>query len=486
MALLKKFITIIISISLTGFVFAMQNNNSTIKTDTSFIGIWQGLLDVGSGKTLRIVFHISEETDSLSGTLDSPDQGAFGIPVTSIEISSDSIRINVQSLNGYFLGKLEKDSLKLTGIWNQNGMIFPLILKKTNKVEEVKRPQEPKKPYPYKEEEVKFRNKEAGITLAGTLTLPESGNNSPAVVLITGSGPQDRNETIMNHKPFLVLVDYLTRRGIAVLRYDDRGFGESGGNFSTATTQDFVTDALAAVDYLLSRKEINPKEIGLIGHSEGGLIAPLAAVKSDKVDFIILMAGPGLPGEDILKMQSDLIMKANGEDADYIQKTEALNNAAYTLIKTEKDSLQLREKLDSLFNNYINSFPENERAKLGKDPEKIFKSQFDFITSPWFRYFLTYDPRPTLKKVKVPVLAINGSKDLQVPPKENLEAISKALSKGGNKNFKIEELQGLNHLFQTANTGSPAEYTKIEETIAPKALNTIGEWILKTVNNGKE
>jgi len=485
MASLKKCMIIINLITVTGFGFAMQNNNKADKTDTSYIGIWQGKLDVGGGNILRIVFHISDEDDSLSGALDSPDQGAFGIPVSSVEISSDSIRLNVQSINGYYSGGLE-DSIKITGIWNQNGRTFPLILKKTNKVEEVKRPQEPKKPYPYKEEEVKFQNKEADITLAGTLTLPESGNNFPAVVLITGSGPQDRNETIVNHKPFLVLADYLTRRGIAVLRYDDRGFGESGGKFSTATTQDFVTDALAAVDYLLSRKEINRHEIGLIGHSEGGLIAPLAAVKSDKVDFIVLMAGPGLPGEDILKMQSELILKANGADEDYIQKTETLNNEAYNVIKTEKDSMQLREKLDSLFNNYLNSFPENERAKLGKDPEKIFKSQINFITTPWFKYFLTYDPRPTLKKVKVPVLAIDGSKDLQVPPKEDLEAISKSLSEGENKNFKVEELQGLNHLFQTANTGSPAEYAKIEETIAPKALDAIGDWILKTVNNGKE
>ncbi|MGA9293320.1 MAG: alpha/beta fold hydrolase, partial [Ignavibacteriaceae bacterium] len=392
MTSLKKIMIIVNLITFTGFGFAMQNNNKADKTDTSYIGIWQGMLDVGGGNILRIVFHISDEDDSLSGALDSPDQGAFGIPVSSVEISSDSIRLNVQSLNGYYLGGLE-DSIKITGIWNQNGRTFPLILKKTNKVEEVKRPQEPKKPYPYKEEEVKFQNKKADITLAGTLTLPESGNNFPAVVLITGSGPQDRNETIVNHKPFLVLADYLTRRGIAVLRYDDRGFGESGGKFSTATTQDFVTDALAAVDYLLSRKEINKHEIGLIGHSEGGLIAPLAAVKSDKVDFIVLMAGPGLPGEDILKMQSELILKANGADKDYIQKTETLNNDAYNLIKTVKDSIQLREKLDSLFNNYLNSFPENERAKLGKDPEKIFKSQINFITTPWFKYFLTYDPR---------------------------------------------------------------------------------------------
>lgn len=481
MTLLKNLILIVILTTFSCFGYAKQYNNH-VTTDTVFIGIWQGTLDVGRGNSLRIVFHILQNADSLSGTLDSPDQGAFGIPVTSIDIFSDSIKLNVLSINGYYLGILERDSLKITGTWNQNGFTFPLSLNKTNKVEEVKRPQEPKKPYPYKEEEVKFQNKDAKITLAGTLTLPESGNNFPAVVLITGSGPQDRNEAIMNHKPFLVLADYLTRKGIAVLRYDDRGFGKSGGDFSKATTQDFVSDALAAADYLLSRNEINKKEIGLIGHSEGGLIAPLAAVQSNKIDFIVLMAATGLPGEDILKMQSVLILKANGANDSYIQKIAVFNDKVYTLIKTEKDSTQLREKLENLFENFLNDLPENEKSNLGKDPKKIFESQINLITSPWFKYFLTYDPRPTLRKVKVPVLAIDGSKDLQVPPKEDLEAISKALSEGGNKNYKVKELKGLNHLFQTANTGSPTEYAKIEETIAPKALNTIGDWIIKIVN----
>ena len=485
MTSLKNFMLIIILLIYSGFGIAMQENNNETKTDTSYYGNWQGVLNAG-GSSIRIVFHISHYADSISGTFDSPDQGAYGIPATSIDIFSDSIRLNVQSINGYYLGKLEHDKLKLTGTWNQNGMTFPLTLNKTNKLEEVKRPQEPEKPYPYKEEEVKFQNKEANITLAGTLTLPESGNNFPAVALITGSGPQDRNETIMNHKPFLVLADYLTRKGIAVLRYDDRGFGESGGNFSSATTTDFVSDALAAVDYLRTRKEINSKEIGLIGHSEGGLVAPLAAVQSDKVDFIVLMAGPGLPGEEILKMQSKLILEANGAGEDYIQRTEDLNDKAYTLIKTEKDSARLHERLDSLFHDYINNLPENEREKLGKNPEKIFQSQINFITSPWFKYFLTYDPRPTLRKVKVPVLAIDGSLDLQVPSKEDLDAISKALDEGGNKNYKVEELEGLNHLFQKSSTGLPAEYAKIEETIDPKALNAIGDWIIKIVNEDKK
>ncbi len=477
MSLLKIFLLNILIVILTINCGYPNTNSYNVTPDSQYVGIWQGVLNISETR-LRIVFHISKVTDSLKASLDSPDQGAFGIPVSSISLSEDSIRLNIQAVNGYYIGKYESDSLKLTGEWNQNGMSLPLDLKKSNKVEEAKRLQEPKKPYPYKEEEIKIENKEAGITLAGTLTLPESGSEFPAVVLITGSGPQDRNETIMNHKPFLVLADYLTKKGIAVLRYDDRGFGESGGDFKTATTEDFVTDVLSAVDYLQTRKEINPEKIGLIGHSEGGLVAPLAAVNSDKIDFIVLMAGPGLTGEEILKMQTKLIMKANGLSDSFIQKSLELNEKSYKLIKTEKDSVELRKKLNNLFDDYINNLPEEDRQKLGNNPKSIFESQMNFITSPWFKFFLTYDPQPTLQKVKVPVLAINGSKDLQVPPKEDLSAISEALKKGGNKNYKVEELEGLNHLFQTAKTGTLSEYSQIEETISPKALELIGKWIL--------
>ena len=473
----KIFLMALIAISFQSFAKNLSESNNEI------IGTWLGKLKV-PGQELRIVFNIKENNNgTLTATMDSPDQGVKGIQVDTVIIFNDSIRLNVQVANGYYLARFEKDSLKLIGTWTQNGMSFPLSLSKTDKVEEIKRPQEPKKPYPYKEEEVKFENKEANIKLAGTLTLPETGNNFPAVVLITGSGPQDRNEALFNHKPFLVLADYLTRKGIAVLRYDDRGFGESEGNFGTATTKDFVSDALAAVDYLRTRKEINKNEIGLIGHSEGGLIAPWAAVKSNNIAFIVLMAGPGLPGEDILKMQTKLILKSNGLSDSFIQRTLELNEKIYNIIKTENDSLQLREKLDSLYDDYVNNLPEEEREKLGNNPKKVFESQMSFITSPWFKFFLTYDPRPTLEKVKIPVLALNGEKDMQVPPKENLAAISEALEKGGNKNFKVEELKGLNHLFQTAKTGAPSEYAKIEETISPKALEIIGDWILKVTGD---
>jgi len=340
------------------------------------------------------------------------------------------------------------------------------------------RPQEPKKPYPYIERQVEYTNLKAGVKLVGTLTLPSDKGPFPAVLLITGSGPKDRNETVFGHRPFLVLADYLTRQGIAVLRVDDRGVGESTGDFSQATSEDFASDVLAGREYLKTRKEINPEQIGLIGHSEGGLIAPMVAVKSPDVAFIVLMAGTGLTGEEILYLQGALISRAMGVSEEDIAKNRQFNEKIFSLIKEEKDEKTIEEKLRQMFMADWAELNEEEKKAIG-DPEVYLKAQLQSLLSPWLKFFLTYDPKPTLSKVKCPVLAINGEKDLQVPPKENLSAIEEALVAGGNKNFTVEELPGLNHLFQTAQTGVPSEYAKIEETISPIALKIIGDWILE-------
>jgi hypothetical protein len=297
-------------------------------------------------------------------------------------------------------------------------------------------------------------------------------------LLITGSGPQDRNETVSGHRPFLVLADYLTRRGIAVLRVDDRGVGESTGDFSQATSEDFASDVLSGIEYFKARKEINPKQIGLIGHSEGGLIAPMVAVESQDVAFIILMAGTGLTGEEILYLQGALISRAMGVSEEDIGKNHQFNEKIFSLIIEEKDEKNIEEKLRQMFMTDWAELSEEEKKAIG-DPEVFLNVQLQSLLSPWFKFFLTYDPKPTLNKVKCPVLAINGEKDLQVPPKENLFAIEQALAAGGNKNFTVKELPGLNHLFQTAQTGLPVEYAKIEETISPVALKIISDWILE-------
>jgi pimeloyl-ACP methyl ester carboxylesterase len=313
------------------------------------------------------------------------------------------------------------------------------------------------------------------------LTLPSDKGVFPAVLLISGSGPQDRNETIYNHHPFLVLADYLTRQGIAVLRVDDRGVGESTGDFSQATSEDFASDVLAGVEYLKTCKEIDPKKIGLIGHSEGGLIAPMVAVKSPDVAFIVLMAGTGLTGEEISYLQGALIAKAMDASEEDIAKNRRFNEKIFSVIKEEKDKKMAEERLHQMFMEYWEKMSEEEKNIIGDigDPEEYLEAQLQNLLSPWLKFFLTYDPKPTLSKLKCPVLAINGEKDLQVPPKENLSAIEEALVAGGNKNFIVKELPGLNHLFQTAQTGVPSEYAKIEETISPIALKIITDWILE-------
>ncbi|KPK76261.1 MAG: hypothetical protein AMJ79_07340 [Phycisphaerae bacterium SM23_30] len=462
---------------LTIFTVAAFNDSPARPTDIE--GIWQGTLKV-SGIELRIVFNISLRPDGVyTATMDSPDQGAKGIPVDSVTYKDGKLRLEVKVVQGFYEGRLQADGDTIQGQWQQSGLNLPLELKRSDKpIPPPKRPQEPKKPYPYLEEEVVYENSKAKIKLAGTLTLPKQEGSFPAALLITGSGAQDRNETVMGHRPFLVLADYLTRRGIAVLRVDDRGVGGSTGDISKATSEDFAQDVLAGIEYLKSRKEINPGQIGLIGHSEGGIIAPMAAVKSSDVAFIVLMAGTGLTGEEILYLQAALIARAAGATEETIALNRKGQEQIFTIVKQESDDQIAEKKIEKKINELLAELPE-EQKKAIETVLEAQKGQMKRVLSPWFRFFVTYDPKPALMKVKCPVLALNGQKDLQVPPQENLRAIEQALTAGGNKRFTIKELPDLNHLFQTARTGSPTEYSKIEETMSPTALKLIADWILK-------
>jgi pimeloyl-ACP methyl ester carboxylesterase len=317
---------------------------------------------------------------------------------------------------------------------------------------------------------VTFANPQSQVSLAGTLTLPPGPGPFPAAILIAGSGPQDRDETVAGHRPFLVLADHLTRKGLAVLRYDKRGIGKSTGNFDQATTEDFASDAAAALAYLKSQREIDARKIGLIGHSEGGIIAPMIDSRSSDVAWMVLLAAPGLKGEDVMLLQSELILKTAGFDDDRVANARNFNRQSYDLARKEKDPQALEAKLTDLIDS---------TGMSTTLPPTTLKPQARMMTSPWFRFFLDYDPVPALEKTHCPVLALNGDKDLQMAPKENLAQIQKALQQGGNNDFQTKELPGLNHLFQHALTGSPTEYGGIQETVAPEVLNTISDWILK-------
>jgi uncharacterized protein len=430
------------------------------------VGAWTGAIDVGAMK-LRVVFHITNAPDGLKATMDSLDQGAKGIPVSAVTLTGASLKIELKQIDGVYEGKFTADKATIEGTWTQRGMNRPLVLTRAKDAAtlEPKRPQNPVRPLPYREEEVSYENKVQGDTLAGTLTLPEGEGPFTAVLLITGSGPQDRDESLMGHKPFLVLSDWLTRKGIEVLRVDDRGVGKSTGVFSTGTTADFATDVEAGVAFLKTRPEVNAKKIGLIGHSEGGIIAPMVAAQNTDVGFIVMLAGSGVPGDQILVEQRRLIEEAGGMSKQTADRSAVIQQAVLALVVKEKDSPDLEKDVKEKLAVYVTE------PELG--------AQVKTLTSPWFRYFLAYDPAPALRQVKCPVLALAGSKDLQVPPAQNLPAIRAALEAGGNKNFEVVELPGLNHLFQTATTGAPSEYSTIEETMSPMALEKISSWIVK-------
>lgn len=461
-------------IALIGLIYFFMSS-SGLMAQNKFIGNWMGSLNI-PGMKLRLVFKVSENTNgSIKAIMNSPDQTDKDFPADTVIVDKDSIKLFFRMMMGHFDGVISNDTT-LSGKWFQGNMSFPLDLYKTEKISMSERPQNPKKPYPYKEEEVTFKNNSAGNTLAGTLTYPENGSDFPVVILITGSGPQDRDETVFRHKPFLVLSDYLTRNGIAVLRFDDRGIGKSTGNYSAATSLDFSTDVVAAINYIKTRKEIDKKKIGLIGHSEGGMIAPMVASQNKDVAFIVLMAGPGIPGKDILLKQTGLIMKAAGVDSAQIKSALTINKKIFDIVTSEKDSAAAYEKLSKAVEDFYNNMPDSEKTDPANSKDMLMK-QTKTLLSPWMKYFLSFDPAPYLRKIKIPLLAVNGANDLQVPADDDLSAIDKYMKEAKNKNYKTIKLPNLNHLFQTSTTGAPSEYVSIEETIAPVALQTITNWI---------
>lgn len=462
---MKKRVSILLLLSVTISLAAQE-----------ITGSWSGTLNV-MGNRLPVVFNISR-TDSLySTTMDSPAQNAFGVPTTKTTFSGNRLEIVATGLGIFYQGTVQGDSI--IGTFNQGGIPFPLVLKQSGKPL-LNRPQEPLPPFPYRSEEVKFPNKKDEIELSGSLTIPDSTGRFPAVVLIAGSGPHDRDETIFGHKPFLVIADHLTRNGFVVLRYDKRGIGNSTGDYQGATTRDFAADAAAAVAYLKTRREVMQSAIGLIGHSEGGLIAPMVA-SSGKHDirFIVLMAGMGENGLETVMEQNRISMQQlNMEPENIEQSLRALREIFESLSEwegREADRVILRDRLSQLWEQY----PLFVKMKINK--ENFIRNQVNPITTPWYRQFLTLDPSQFLQKVKCPVLAINGENDTQVVPEKNLAAIQSALDRGGNRRYELKAYPRLNHLFQESETGRVDEYGKIEQTISPEVLSDITAWIKKQV-----
>jgi len=423
-------------------------------------GSWQGELDV-QGMKLPLVFHIKKDGEKLISTLDSPKQGATNIPVNTTSYTADQLTLELPALGISYSGKVTNESIN--GTFKQGGMELPLILSKSKGDElapKLNRPQTPKAPFTYKTEEVTFVNSSDKNTLAGTLSEPNNFNKKqPILIMITGSGKQNRDEELFGHKPFAVIADDFAKKGIATLRLDDRGIGGSSKGSNEDTSFNFATDINATILFLKAKGFEN---IGLIGHSEGGMIAPIVASTNKDVKFLVLMAGPGQPINELLIQQIYLGGKLAGMSDEELQKSNKINRMIYDFIKNYKGT-----SFDADFDNFIKT-----------SGEGVAEAEKKQIKNAWFRYFIAFNPDEYVSKVKIPVLAINGSLDFQVPAKENLEAIKKSLTKAKNKNFETYEFQGMNHLFQECTTGAINEYAEIEQTISPKVLDKMSSWII--------
>lgn len=453
---------------------------SVLTFSQDITGIWNGTVKLGKDKEIRFIFNIKKSDNNYVTELSIPAQRVAGLKPQSTTYNNGTLLIDGSNLGIKYEGKFNTKLQQFEGNFSEGANTLPLQLKKGKLSVATKnnRPQEPVKPYPYNEEEVVFKNKKAQVSLAGTLTLPRNTKKAPAVILISGSGPQDRDETFANHKPFWILADYLTRQGIAVLRFDDRGVGKSTGNFSEATTADFATDVVSAVSYLKSRSDIDTDHIGLVGHSEGGIIAPLAANQTEDVSFIVLLASTGIPGSEISLMQF-ISMRPFPvpSEASYEQAIrEAIQIAA-----SDKELATIKKELTAHYNKTIAPILKpmvGNDAKVNEIVEGLIKAR----TTPWVRYFYNYNPATEIEKLQIPVLSLNGTNDTQVNAEINQKGIKEALIKGKNTDYKIVKLEGLNHFFQESTTGKMDEYSKIEQTFSPIALKEISSWVLEHIN----
>jgi len=442
---------------------AQSATQSANPAPASLSGDWTGSLG-----SLTATFHLQDPPGGpRAATLDIPVQRAKAVPLTFV-VRADSVYLTLPAAAGRFAGRRAPDGQHLAGEWQQAGQTLPLTLSRGTAAAP-KRPQTPQPPFPYVSQNVTFTNPKAGITLAGTYTRPAGRGPFMAVALLTGSGPEDRDETLFGHQPFAVLADYLSRRGVAVLRFDDRGVGQSGGSLAGTTSADYATDALAALAWLRARPEIRKNRVGLVGHSEGGTAAITAATQPrGGPDMLVLLAAPGLPGDELIVQQALALTKLQTSDAGLLATTEKLQRQVLAAVTQNPDNEQARARLLPL----LNPGGATDAATLAR-----VKAQIGQLTSPGYRALLADRPAQTLPLVKCPVLALNGAKDVQVVAAPNLAAIRQGLVAGGNRRATVRELSGLNHLFQTAPTGSPAEYGQIEETFAPAALRLIGDWL---------
>lgn len=476
-----KKIFLLLYIYFTGFILQAQN----------ITGTWEGSLSV-QGNEIPIVFHISKDsTKKLIASFDSPSQHAFGLACNDVIVKDDSVILMMDILKGKYTGLLSADKKQMNGTWFQGGGALPLNVNKTSEtavVKELKRPQTPKPPYAYISEDVEYYNADKSLKYGATITYPKADANAnpatyPSVILITGSGQQDRDENIFGHKSFAVIADYLTKKGFLVLRVDDRGIGKSTGIFSAATTADFAKDVEASLDFLETQPQVNKNKLGLIGHSEGGMIAPMVADARSEIKFIVLLAGPGIPITQLMREQVDAVSASQGLNPEIVKASGEIFSMFTAEVNKNEDSVTTHNNLRTKLIAFAQNSDTATRSALGLNDlsgiDKNITNELKTFSSPWYKYFLGFNPQPYLEKLHCKVLALNGGKDVQVLPTSNLAGIRASLKKSRSPKYDVIEIPGLNHLFQTCIKCSPDEYGDLEETFSPKALQIMGDWLDK-------
>lgn len=445
---------------------------------------WTGILNAG-GQKIELRLHLIQNTDkSFNSNWDVPAQNAKAIPSSKTILNNDHLDIEVKMIGAAYRGTINKTGDTIQGSWSQSGMYFPLIMTPLKEVSivVVPKPQTPKPPFAYTINEFVYHGVNTNLDYGATLTYPKDNKKHPLVILITGSGKQDRDETIFEHKPFAVIADDLTNKGFAVLRVDDRGAGKSSGDFGKSTSADFALDVEEHIRYVKTLAMVDTFKIGLMGHSEGGLIAPMVAARNPSVAFIVLLAGPGIKITELMAIQNELVYKSAGISQQAIDAYIPLyKNLMKTIIAIDKKEEAINTSVEMVKEWYNKT--DKSLAKLTtqindeSDINKFATSMAVTLSTSWWKYFASYDPQPALQKVKCPVLAINGTADIQVPSEVSIKGIEQALKKGANKNYTTKQFEGLNHLFQKCSLCTVAEYGVLETTIEPEVLTTIGDWL---------
>lgn len=443
---------------------------------------WSGSI-VTPGGTLEffVTFTRAEAAGRYTATLDIPMQGLSGYEASDVVYTDEEIAFSLPiAPPSGAVWKLarEADGHTAAGTLTQGGIETPVTMEMMAEGATVgpPRPQTPQPPFPYTEREVSYTNPLDGTVLAGTLTVPDGGGPHPTVLMITGSGAQDRDESLLGHQPFWVIADHLSRNGIAVLRVDDRGVGGSSGRVAMSTSDDFAGDVLAGIAFLKEQPGIDARQIGLIGHSEGGIVAPIAAARSDDVAFIVLLAGSAMTGRELMPLQLAAVQRSIGRPEENIARQVVAQERLLDLVIVDADRATVKQAVTDLTEIQRSNLPDDQQPDAAQ-LEAVLEAETSQLLTPWYRNFLAFDPRDSLRQVSCPVLALNGTLDVQVPAAENLGSIRDALREAGNENVTTRQLEGLNHLFQTATTGSPGEYAAIEETFSPVALDLMTGWI---------